>query len=76
MLLSPGNLLHTSILYLCMMYMSKFRTVSIIFSNDDYELCDPYNCIYVLTNISGRLVSAVYELSQSYENYKSARSTN
>jgi len=29
----------------------------------------------VLTNISSRLVSAAYELSQSYENYKSARST-
>ena len=27
----------------------------------------------VLTNISSRLVSAAYELSQSYENYKSAR---
>jgi hypothetical protein len=29
----------------------------------------------VLTNISSRLVSAAYELSQSYENYKSARPT-
>jgi predicted outer membrane protein len=29
----------------------------------------------VLTNISNRLVSAAYELNQSYENYKSARST-
>jgi hypothetical protein len=29
----------------------------------------------VLTNISSRLVSAAFELSQSYENYKSARST-
>jgi hypothetical protein len=29
----------------------------------------------VLTNISSRLVSAAYELSQAYENYKSARST-
>ena len=29
----------------------------------------------VLTNISNRLVSAAYELSQSYENYKSARPT-
>jgi hypothetical protein len=27
----------------------------------------------VLTNISNRLVSAAYELNQSYENYKSAR---
>ena len=29
----------------------------------------------VLMNISNRLVSAAYELNQSYENYKSARST-
>ena len=29
----------------------------------------------VLTNISSRLVSAAYELSQSYENYKSTRPT-
>ena len=29
----------------------------------------------VMTNISNRLVSAAYELNQSYENYKSARST-
>ena len=29
----------------------------------------------VLTNISNRLVSAAYELSQSYENYKRARPT-
>jgi hypothetical protein len=29
----------------------------------------------VLKNISSRLVSAAYELSQSYESYKSARST-
>ena len=29
----------------------------------------------VLTNISNRLVSASYELNQSYENYKSARIT-
>jgi len=29
----------------------------------------------VLNNISNRLVSAAYELSQSYENYKSVRST-
>ena len=29
----------------------------------------------VLTNISNRLVSAAYELSQSYENYKSVRPT-
>jgi hypothetical protein len=29
----------------------------------------------VLTNISSRLVSAAYELSQSYENYKAVRST-
>jgi hypothetical protein len=29
----------------------------------------------VLTNISSRLVSAAYELSQSYENYKVVRST-
>jgi len=28
----------------------------------------------VLTNISNRLVSAVYELNQSYENYKIVRS--
>ena len=28
-----------------------------------------------LKNISGRLLSAAYELSQSYENYKSVRST-
>ena len=27
----------------------------------------------VLTNISSRLVSAAYELSQSYENYKTVR---
>jgi hypothetical protein len=27
----------------------------------------------VLNNISSRLVSAAYELSQSYENYKSVR---
>ena len=27
----------------------------------------------VLTNISSRLISATYELSQSYENYKRAR---
>ena len=29
----------------------------------------------VLTNISRRLLSATYELSQSYENYKSGRPT-
>jgi hypothetical protein len=29
----------------------------------------------VLINISGRLVSAAYELSQSYENYKKVRPT-
>ena len=29
----------------------------------------------VLTNISNRLVSAVYQLNQSYENYKSSRLT-
>ena len=29
----------------------------------------------VLTNISNRLVSAAYELNQSYENYKRARLT-
>jgi len=29
----------------------------------------------VLTNISGRLISATYELSQSYENYKRTRPT-
>jgi hypothetical protein len=29
----------------------------------------------VLTNISSRLVSAVYELNQSYESYKRARPT-
>ena len=29
----------------------------------------------VLTNISNRLVSAAYELNQSYENYKGARPT-
>ena len=29
----------------------------------------------VLTNISNRLVSAAYELNQSYENYKSVRLT-
>jgi hypothetical protein len=29
----------------------------------------------VLTNISGRLISAAYELSQSYENYKKVRPT-
>jgi hypothetical protein len=29
----------------------------------------------VLINISGRLVSAAYELSQSYENYKRVRPT-
>ena len=29
----------------------------------------------VLINISNRLVSAAYELNQSYENYKSVRST-
>jgi hypothetical protein len=29
----------------------------------------------VLLNISGRLVQAAYECSQSYENYKSVRST-
>lgn len=29
----------------------------------------------VLINISGRLVSAAYELSQAYENYKSVRPT-
>ncbi len=29
----------------------------------------------VLTNISNRLVSAAYQLNQSYENYKSARLT-
>ncbi|HEY7110075.1 MAG TPA: hypothetical protein VH415_11630 [Nitrososphaeraceae archaeon] len=28
----------------------------------------------VLTNISDRLVTATYELNQSYENYKSTRS--
>ena len=30
----------------------------------------------VLINISRRLVSAAYQLNQSYENYKSVRSTN
>jgi hypothetical protein len=30
----------------------------------------------VLINISNRLVSAAYELNQSYENYKSVRPTN
>jgi len=30
----------------------------------------------VLTNISNGLVSATYELNQSYENYKSVRSNN
>ncbi|ALI36646.1 hypothetical protein NMY3_02450 [Candidatus Nitrosocosmicus oleophilus] len=29
----------------------------------------------VLTNISNRIVSAAYELNQSYENYKRTRST-
>jgi hypothetical protein len=29
----------------------------------------------VLTNISNRLVSAAFQLNQSYENYKSARLT-
>ena len=29
----------------------------------------------VLTNISNRLVSATFQLNQSYENYKSARLT-
>lgn len=29
----------------------------------------------VLTNISNRLVSAAYQLNQSYENYKSVRLT-
>lgn len=29
----------------------------------------------VLTNISNRLISAAYQLNQSYENYKSARLT-
>jgi len=29
----------------------------------------------VLTNISSRLISATYELSQSYENYKRTRRT-
>ena len=29
----------------------------------------------VLTNISNRLVSAAYQLNQSYENYKSSRLT-
>jgi hypothetical protein len=29
----------------------------------------------VLINISGRLISAAYELSQSYENYKRVRPT-
>ena len=30
---------------------------------------------HVLINISDRLVSAAYQLNQSYENYKSARPT-
>ena len=29
----------------------------------------------VLTNVSNRIVSAAYELNQSYENYKRTRST-
>ena len=29
----------------------------------------------VLTNISNRLISAAYQLNQSYENYKSAKLT-
>jgi len=29
----------------------------------------------ILTNISNRIVSAAYELNQSYENYKRTRST-
>lgn len=29
----------------------------------------------VLTNISNRLISAAYELNQSYKNYKSSRPT-
>ena len=29
----------------------------------------------VLTNISNRLISAAYQLNQSYENYKSSRLT-